>query len=116
MTLALLSHAYILYTYRHTNLVMAGLEGAPGAVESHLHRGEGQIGHKILTTLRITVLHLEERAEVGKLRYPKSKYRKRSVKAQKTGQLKHLKLSVGSGWLESKSCMSNCHHRAFVDN
>lgn len=46
---------------------MAGLEGAPGAVESHLHRGEGQIGHKILTTLRITVLHLEERAKVGKL-------------------------------------------------
>lgn len=41
-------------------LVMAGLEGAPGAMESHLHRREGQIGHKIFTTLRITVLHLEE--------------------------------------------------------
>lgn len=41
---------------------MAGLEGAPGAMESHLHRGEGQIGHKILATLCITVLHLEEKA------------------------------------------------------
>lgn len=39
---------------------MAGLEGAPGAVESHLHWGEGQIGHEILATLCITVLHLEE--------------------------------------------------------
>lgn len=53
-----------IYTLSHTNLVMAGLEGAPGAVESHLHRGEGQIGHEILTTLRITVLHLEERESV----------------------------------------------------
>lgn len=45
-----------------------------------------------------------------------SKYRKRSVKAKKTSQLKHLKFSVGRGWLESKPCMSNCHHKAFVDN
>ena len=50
---------------------MTGLEGAPGAVESHLHRGEGQIGHEILTTLRIAVLHLEQRAKVGNLSYPK---------------------------------------------
>lgn len=50
---------------------MAGLEGAPGAVESHLHWGEGQIGHEILTALRITVLHLEERAKVDKRSYPK---------------------------------------------
>lgn len=39
---------------------MASLEGAPGAVESHLHRREGQIGHKVLAALRITVLHLEQ--------------------------------------------------------
>ena len=30
-------------------------------------------------------------------------------------QLKPLKFSVGRAWLESKSCMSNCHHRAFVE-
>lgn len=47
-------------------LVMAGLEGAPCAVESHLHRRQGQIGHIILTTLCIIVLHLEERAQGGK--------------------------------------------------
>lgn len=37
---------------------MAGLEGAPSAVESHLHGGEGQVGDKIFAALRITVLHL----------------------------------------------------------
>lgn len=44
-------------------LIMAGLEGAPGAVEGHLHWGEGQIGHKFFATLRITVLHLKERVD-----------------------------------------------------
>lgn len=43
---------------------MAGLEGAPSAVESHLHRGESQIGHKILTTLRIAVLHLDRGRQI----------------------------------------------------
>lgn len=52
----------LIYTRNLTYLIMAGLEGAPGAVESHLHRGEGQIGHKILATLCITILHLKEKA------------------------------------------------------
>lgn len=43
-------------------------------------------------------------------------HRKRSVRAQKTSQLKRFKFSVGSGWLERKSCMPNCHQKAFVDN
>lgn len=47
-----------------THLVMASLEGAPSAVESHLHRGEREIGHKILTTLRIAVLHLEKSRQI----------------------------------------------------
>lgn len=54
---------YISYTRTDTHLVMAGLEGAPRAVESHLNRRQGQIGHIILTTLCVIVLHLEERTE-----------------------------------------------------
>lgn len=50
----------------NTYLIVAGLEGAPGAVEGHLHWGEGQIGHKIFATLCITVLHLKERRREGK--------------------------------------------------
>lgn len=50
---------------------MAGLEGAPSAVESHLHRGEGQVGHEIFTALHVAVLHLEEKAQIRK------EYRKR---------------------------------------
>lgn len=46
---------------------MAGLEGAPSAVESHLHRGESQIGHKILTTLRIAVLHLDRGRQIKRV-------------------------------------------------
>ena len=41
------------------HLVVAGLEGTPGAVEGHLHRGEGQVGHKVLAALPVGVLHLE---------------------------------------------------------
>ena len=58
----------------HTYLVMAGLEGAPGAVESHLHRGEGQIGHEVFAALSVAVLHLEESRGHTELP-PKSKYR-----------------------------------------
>lgn len=54
----------ILNASKQTHLVMAGLEGAPSAVESHLHRGESQIGHKILTTLRIAVLHLDRGRQI----------------------------------------------------
>lgn len=64
-----------------------------------------------------SVHHCTAPEREGKGRQTKlSKYRKRSVKAQKTSQLKHLKFSVGRGWLESKSCMSNCPHNVFMDN
>lgn len=107
------------HTRPHTYLVMAGLEGAPGAVESHLHRGEGQIGYKILATLRITVLHLEERAEVEQFSYPKSKYRKTSVNAQMTGAVK-FSLRYSLVFLEVVGLRVNLAcliaTRAFADN
>ena len=53
----------------------------------------------------------------------KRKYRKESIKAQQTREPESSPVFsgiqscvFGSGCLESKSCMSNCHHRAFVDN
>lgn len=57
---------YVAYVRTDTHLVMAGLEGAPRAVESHLHRRQGQIGHIVLATLCVVVLHLEERTGVEK--------------------------------------------------
>lgn len=89
--------------HTQTHLVMAGLEGAPSAVESHLHRGEGQVGHEIFTTLHVAVLHLEEKAQVRK------EYRKRSVTANRRDR-------QVLQWLERKSCMSNRHHKAFEGN
>lgn len=91
--------------HRHTqtHLVMAGLEGAPSAVESHLHRGEGQVGHEIFTALHVAVLHLEEKAQIRK------EHRKRSVTANR-GDRQVLQ------WLERKSCMFNRHHKAFEGN
>lgn len=42
-----------------SSLVMASWNGAPNAVEGHLHRWEGQVGHELFVSLPIWVLHLE---------------------------------------------------------
>ncbi|TNN88986.1 hypothetical protein EYF80_000864 [Liparis tanakae] len=72
---------------------MAGLEGAPGAVERHLHRGEGQIGHKILATLRITVLHLGQSSQLIEARCLGSGSEPRSAAARCSPQ-QHVTLSL----------------------
>lgn len=71
---------------------MAGLEGAPSAVESHLHRGEGQVGDKIFAALRVAVLHLggDGTGKLGK---------SRNLSQRVVGVIVEL-------FLRRKSCMS----------
>lgn len=93
---------------------MAGLEGAPCAVESHLHRRQGQIGHIILTTLRIIVLHLEERADGGKGGY---KYTgKDQSKHKRQANRSALSLQWEAAGLRVNLACLIAIKQAFVDN